>query len=62
VLSDLREEGRVKETSFDMLAPGEYSFCVSVGDRQGTPVIALPLAGGRDRRYPLGKVRVLKGK
>jgi hypothetical protein len=48
------------ETSFDMLAPGEYDLCVSVGTRQGTPKIALPLAGGNCRRYPVGKVTVLK--
>ena len=58
VLAELRAKGRVTETSFDMLAPGEYTLCVSVGDRQGTPVIALPLAGGNDRRYPVGKVTV----
>ena len=46
------------ETQFDMLAPGKYTLCVSVGDRQGTPKIALPIAGGSDRRYPVGKVVV----
>ena len=59
VLADLRKRGRVTETVFDMLRPGEYTLCVSVGNRQGTPKIALPLAAGADRRYPLGKVRVL---
>ena len=58
VLFGLRAKGRVKETSFDMLAPGEYTLCVSVGDRQGTPVIALPLIDGDGRRYPVGKVTV----
>ena len=58
VLFGLRAKGRVKETSFDMLAPGEYTLCVSVGDRQGTPVIALPIAGGNGRRYPVGRVVV----
>ena len=58
VLFGLRAKGRVMETSFDMLAPGEYTLCVSVGDRQGTPKIALPIVGGSDRRYPVGKVRV----
>ena len=56
VLEDLRQRGRVTETSFDMLSPGEYALCVSVGTRQGTPKIALPLAGGNARRYPIGKV------
>lgn len=59
VLEDLRQRGRVTETSFDLLSPGEYVLCVSVGTRQGTPKIALPLAGGNARRYPIGKV-VLK--
>ena len=60
VLAGLRAKGRVTETSFDMLARGEYTLCVSVGTRQGTPKIALPLAGGKDRVYPLGKVKVVK--
>ena len=61
ILADLRNsQGRVQETSFDMLAPGEYDLCVSVGSRQGTPKIALPLVGGDGRRYPVGKVTVLK--
>ena len=58
VLAGLRAKGRVTETQFDMLAPGKYTLCVSVGDRQGTPKIALPIAGGSDRRYPVGKVVV----
>ena len=58
VLADLRKNGRVTETSFDMLKPGEYTLCLSVGARQGTPKIALPIAGGKDRRYALGKVKV----
>ena len=61
VLADLRNsQGRVLETSFDMLAPGEYDLCVSVGTRQGTPKIALPIAGGNARRYSIGKVTVSK--
>ena len=58
VLEDLRQRGRVTETSFDLLSPGEYTLCVSVGTRQGTPKIALPLAGGHARRYPIGKVTI----
>ena len=58
VLADLRQRGRVTETSFDLLSPGEYALCVSVGTRQGTPKIALPLAGGHARRYQIGKVTV----
>jgi hypothetical protein len=59
VLADLRKSGRVTETAHDMLAPGTYTLCVSVGNRQGTPKIALPLAGGNSRRYPVSKI-VLK--
>lgn len=58
VLAGLRADGRVTETVHDLLRPGTYRLCVSVGSRQGTPVIALPLANGRDRRYPLGMVKV----
>ena len=58
VLEELRAEGRVKETSFDMLKPGVYRLCVSVGRANGIPVLALPLADGRARRYPIGKVTV----
>jgi hypothetical protein len=60
VLFGLRAKGRVTETSFDMLVPGEYTLCVSVGDRQGTPVIALPLTDGHGLRYPVGGVKVGK--
>jgi hypothetical protein len=38
--------------------PGEYTLCVSLGDADGTPRIALPLRGGMGRRYPVGRVRV----
>lgn len=42
-----------------MLPSGKYVLCVSVGDRKGTPTIALPLKNGRpDRRYPLGIITV----
>ena len=58
VLAGLRGRGRIRETSFDLMAPGEYVLCVSVGSRQGTPKIALPIRGGRGRRYPLGSVKV----
>ena len=62
VLQTLRAAGRVTETAFDMLVPGSYTLCVSVGDRMGTPTIALPLAGGVGRRYPISKVKVLPAK
>ena len=39
---------------------GEYKLAVSLGQADGTPLIALPIEGGRaDRRYILGKI-VLK--
>ena len=42
------------------LKPGVYTLCVSVGRRDGTPRVALPLDGqvGKTRRYRLGAVRV----
>lgn len=44
-----------------MLRAGTYDLCVSIGSRQGTPKIALPLKGeiGTTRRYRLGKIVVL---
>ncbi len=43
--------------------PGEYGVFISVGDRDGTPRIALPLKGndGR-RRYRLGSIIINDGK
>jgi len=39
--------------------PGEYDLFVSVGQRDGTPVIALPLpADDGERRYKLGRLRI----
>ena len=58
VLKDLREHGRVLATSHELLKPGAYSLCVSVGSRQGTPVIALPLDDVGGRRYKIGNVVV----
>jgi len=41
-------------------APGTYQVFVSVGRRDGTPVIELPLAGGDgQRRYRLGDIQLL---
>lgn len=58
VLQTLRERGRVRETAFDMLKPGAYTLCVSVGRASGVPEVALPLERGKGRRYPLGIVKV----
>ena len=45
---------------WQMLKRGEYDLCVSVGTRQGTPRIALPLKDriGDTRRYKLGRMTV----
>lgn len=41
------------------LAKGVYTLAVSLGETDGTPRLALPLAGGRpDRRYPVGRITV----
>jgi hypothetical protein len=41
--------------------PGQYSVFVSMGRRDGTPLIALPLANGDEhRRYKVGVVKVSK--
>jgi hypothetical protein len=43
----------------NILKPGTYDVFISVGNRQGTPVIALPLAGeDGQRRYKLGSTTV----
>ncbi|HUT91011.1 MAG TPA: hypothetical protein VMY37_16025 [Thermoguttaceae bacterium] len=41
--------------------PGQYDLFISVGRRDGTPRIALPLSGddGR-RRYRLGRIELLE--
>ncbi len=39
--------------------PGTYEVFVSVGQRDGTPVIALPLANhDGHRRYKVGQIRL----
>ena len=53
-----RDTGRDPGAVNVMLPSGVYTLCVSVGTRQGTPEIALPLAGAKGRRYPLGLVTV----
>ena len=45
--------------NISMLEPGKYSLHVSVGTRDGTPVIALPLnCPNNGRRYHLGEIIV----
>lgn len=55
-----RARGLATEKTSVLLKPGRYALCVSVGTRQGTPKIALPLAGriGTSRRYEIGKITV----
>lgn len=58
VVTAARAAGMDPGTSYAMLKPGVYTLCVSVGSKQGTPEIALPLAHGRNRRYPVGRIEV----
>lgn len=45
-----------------VLPPGDYDVCLSVGAADGTPIYELPIAGGgADRRYRIGRVRVVSG-
>lgn len=57
-----RNAGRTFPETVIMLPPGEYTLCASVGSRQGTPEIALPLEGqiGATRRYAVGKIKVVE--
>ena len=41
-----------------LLGPGAYTLAVSVGRRNGTAEIALPLENGSERIYPIGKIVV----
>ena len=47
-----------EDTRVPTIEPGEYTLCVSLGDLDGTPRLALPLKGGIGRRYPVGKITV----
>ena len=46
------------DTRVPTLTPGDYTLCVSLGEPDGTPRLALPLKGGQARRYPIGKIVV----
>jgi len=48
------------DTRVPTIGPGEYSLCVSLGDRDGTPRIALPLKGGAGLRYPIGRLTLVE--
>ena len=58
VLISIQAAGMDPGTTYEMLPPGSYALCVSVGSKQGTPTIALPLEGGKNRRYPVGTITV----
>ena len=58
VVTAARAAGMDPGTSYAMLKPGVSTLCVSGGAKQGTPEIALPLAHGRNRRYPVGRIEV----
>ena len=59
----VRHDGTVVRfgTNVPTLAPGVFTMSVSVGLRDGSPRIALPLANGSGRRYPLGRIRIVDG-
>jgi len=41
--------------------PGDYAVYVSVGQRDGTPRLALPLSGDDgQRRYKLGEIKIVQ--
>ena len=50
------------DPSVPLLKPGIYTLAVSVGRKDGKPEIALPLEGGIDRIYPVGKIEVVNKK
>lgn len=59
VLANTREHGiPMAGPKVPTLRPGTYTLCVSVGRPDATPVIALPLKDGVNRRYPLGTITV----
>lgn len=47
-------------STVELLKPGRYTLAVSVGRADGKPEIALPLAGGKNRMYPLGTIDVVR--
>ena len=50
--------GRFDDLKVPTLRPGAYTLAVSFGTPQGTPELALPLEGGCQRRYPVGRIEV----
>ena len=59
VFTQTRKVGNfATDTRVPTLSPGTYTLCVSLGDRDGTPRLALPLKNGQALRYPIGKIAV----
>ena len=58
VARSVRAAGHDPGETYVMLRPGRYTLAVSVGEPDGRPVIALPLANGANRIYPLGPIEV----
>jgi len=54
----VRTAGQDPGETYVMLKPGRYTLAVSVGQADGLPTIALPLANGNNRIYPLGPIEV----
>ena len=54
-----RENRHVPEGQVELLKLGVYTLAVSVGRRDGKPLVSLPLRGGVHKVYPIGKVRVV---
>lgn len=53
----------LKQTHTPPTKPGTYDVFVSVGSRDGTPQIALPLAGhDGQRRYKVGQIKLIERK
>lgn len=48
------------DTRVPTIEPGEYTLCVSLGDAAGVPQLALPLKGGKDRLYPIGRITLVR--
>ena len=48
------------DTRVPTLTPGTYTLCVSLGEPDGTPRLALPLKGGKGLRYPVGRIQIQK--
>lgn len=58
-LTEARDHGYIgSDGMMPTLKPGVYDLAVSLGRADGIPEIALPLPGGRDLIYPIGRIEV----